>query len=40
MTLESFYFIAQIIAALAVVGSLIFVGFQIRGNTREQHQLR
>ena len=36
MTLEAFYFIAQIIAAVAIVGSLIFVGLQIRANTREQ----
>jgi len=40
MTLENLYLIAQIVAALAVVSSLIFVGFQIRGNTREQHQRR
>jgi len=36
MTLESLYFLAQIIAALAIVGSLIFVGLQIRANTKEQ----
>jgi len=31
MTLEAFYFAAQILAALAVVGSLLFVGIQIKG---------
>jgi len=36
MTLEAFYFIAQIISAIAIVGSLIFVGLQIRANTKEQ----
>ena len=30
MTLETWYFIAQILAALAVVGSLLFVGVQLR----------
>jgi len=34
MTLEDFYFIAQILAAIAVVGSLLFVGTQIQANTR------
>ena len=34
MNLESVYFISQVIAATAVVGSLIFVGIQIRQNTR------
>ena len=33
--LETLYFIASIVAAAAVVGSLIFVGLQIRANTRE-----
>jgi len=36
MTLESFYFIAQIMAALGVMGSLLFVGLQIRSGTRKQ----
>lgn len=36
MTLEGIYFLAQIIAAAAIVGSLIFVGLQIRANTKEQ----
>lgn len=40
MTLETFYFIAQIVAALAVVASLIFVGIQVHGNTREQRNSR
>lgn len=35
MTLEALYFVAQIIAAIAIIGSLVFVGFQIRANTRE-----
>ncbi|MEH6552430.1 MAG: hypothetical protein V7744_20840 [Pseudomonadales bacterium] len=34
--LETLYFLAQILAAFAVVGSLVFVGLQIRGNTKEQ----
>lgn len=33
MELQDFYFIAEIIAAFAVVGSLIFVGVQMRQNT-------
>ncbi len=41
MTLETFYFIAQIGAALAVVGSLLFVGFQVRqSNAEQRHQRR
>lgn len=36
MTLEAIYFIAQIIAAVAIVSSLVFVGFQVHANTREQ----
>lgn len=38
MTLEALYFIAQILAALAIVASLLFVGTQIKANTRE-HRL-
>jgi len=30
MTLEAFYFIAQIVGGLAVIGSLIFVGLEVR----------
>ena len=37
MTLEAYYFIAQIVAALAIIGSLIFVGWQVRLNNHEQH---
>jgi len=40
MTLESIYLFAQIMAGLAVFGSLLFVGFEVRRNTRAQlHQL-
>ena len=34
MTLETVYFISQIIAALGVMASLVFVGLQIRQSTR------
>jgi hypothetical protein len=44
MTLEDIYFISQIIAAIAIVASLIFVGLQIRQSDRIQravmHQAR
>jgi hypothetical protein len=44
MTLEDIYFISQIIAAVAIVASLIFVGLQIRQSDRIQravmHQAR
>ena len=30
MTLESFYFLSQIIAVVAIIGSLLFVGFQVQ----------
>jgi hypothetical protein len=33
MTLEDFYFLTQIIAAFAVIGSLLYVGIQLRQNT-------
>ncbi len=33
LTLEQIYFIGQTIAAMAVVASLIYVGFQVRQNT-------
>lgn len=36
MTLETLYFVAEIIAALAVIASIIFLGMQVRENTREQ----
>lgn len=38
MTLENIYYIGQTIAVLAVVGSLIFVGVQLRQNTIAQRQ--
>jgi hypothetical protein len=38
--LENLYFFAQIIASVAMVGSLVFVGVQIRGNTRDQELTR
>jgi hypothetical protein len=34
MTLEEFYYISQIAAAIAIFASLIFVGIQLRQNTR------
>jgi hypothetical protein len=34
MTLESVYFVTQIIAALAVVASLLYVGVQLKQNTQ------
>ena len=34
MTLEELYYISQIAAAIAIVASLIFVGIQLRQNTR------
>ena len=44
MTLEDIYFISQIISAVAIVASLIFVGLQIRQSDRIQravmHQSR
>ncbi len=38
MTLEDFYFISQIAAAIGIIGSLIFVGLQVRRDA-EQTQL-
>ena len=35
MTLETVYYITQIIAVAAVLASLIFVGIQIRQNTEQ-----
>jgi hypothetical protein len=37
MTLEQFSFLAQIVGAVGVLASLIFVGMQIRQNTQSQH---
>ena len=34
MTLEEFYYISQIVAVIGIFGSLVFVGLQIRQNTR------
>ena len=35
MTLEDFYFISQIVAALGIMAALIFVGVQVRQSTRQ-----
>jgi len=35
MTLEDFYFVSQIAAALGIMASLIFVGLQVRQSTRQ-----
>jgi len=40
VSLETTYFIAQIIAALAIVGSLLFVGLQMRLATKERYEAR
>jgi len=40
MTLETLYFLAQIVAALAIVASLLFVGLQLRAQNREQQLAR
>jgi hypothetical protein len=37
MTLEQLAFLAQILGAVSVLASLIFVGLQIRQNTQSQH---
>ncbi|MBL4618243.1 MAG: hypothetical protein JKY46_11160 [Robiginitomaculum sp.] len=34
MTLESIYFISQIVAVIVILASLIFVGLQIRQNNK------
>jgi hypothetical protein len=34
MTLEELYYLSQIVAVIAIFGSLIFVGVQLRQNTR------
>ncbi len=35
MTLEQYYLIAQIVASIAVIGSLLFLGFEVRQNWRQ-----
>ena len=35
MTLESIFYISQTIAAFAIVGSLLFVGLEVRTSNRE-----
>lgn len=35
MTLQAIYFISQVVAAIALIGSLIFVGVQVRQNTAQ-----
>ncbi len=35
MTLEDFYFISQIIAAVGIILSLVFVGFQVRSDAEQ-----
>lgn len=37
MTLEEIYYISQIVAVIAIFASLIFVGIQLRQNTRAIH---
>ncbi len=37
MSLETIYYITQIIAVVAVIASLLFVGLQVRQNTKAQH---
>lgn len=39
MTLEEIYFLSQILAAVAIVGSLVFVGLQLRQGDRTQRAL-
>lgn len=35
VSLEDFYFISQIVAALGIMASLVFVGLQMRAQARE-----
>ncbi len=35
MTLDQYYMLAQIIASIAVVGSLLFLGFEMRRNYKQ-----
>ncbi len=37
MSLENIYYIGQSVAVVAILGSLLFVGFQVRQNTKAQH---
>lgn len=39
MLLENAYYLSQILAALAIVGSLLFVGLQLRQNDRTQRAI-
>lgn len=39
MNLEDIYFVSQILAAVAIVGSLVFVGLQLRQGDRTQRAL-
>ena len=39
MTLESVYFLSQIVAAVAIVASLLFVGLQLRHSDKTQRAL-
>lgn len=39
MTLEEFYYVSQIVAAIAIFASLIFVGLQMRQTSRNQRAL-
>ena len=39
MTLESIYFLSQIVAAVALVASLLFVGLQLRHSDKTQRAL-
>ncbi len=39
MSLESAYYLSQIVAAFAVAGSLLFVGLQMRQNVRTQRAI-
>lgn len=38
MSLEALYFISQIMAVILILGSLIFVGVEVRQNNRQNHQ--
>ena len=38
MTLETLYYVSQIVAVLAILGSLVFVGVQIRQNTKQAEE--
>ena len=35
MTLESIFYLSQTIAAIAIVGSLVFVGLEVRTSNRD-----